>query len=40
MNFGGILGFANEESMSFNKDCQGAQDKIWLLSKGTHFNSI
>ena len=38
MNFGDILGFANEENMSFNKNCQGARGKIWLLSKRMHFN--
>ena len=38
MNFGGILGFDNEENMSFNKNCQGAHDEVWLLSKRTHFN--
>ena len=38
MNFGDILGFANEENMSFNKNCQGAHDKVWLLSKRTHLN--
>jgi len=28
MNFGGILGFANEENMSFNKNFQGTHDKV------------